>query len=152
MHCLLPLLTFPFYLVPQSPSFVFKRPTPLVEMKLIKTRQILNTQPPFCFIHTSNHLLNLKCDFWLKDIHLSNFSEFVQFQLDHHRQIKDRPERKIVHDMHVSVDTIIFINVGKQLERRKQEDELKRVMQQEQHFERVKVRAFNCIFCFTGVC
>lgn len=54
--------------------------------------------------------------------------------------------------MHVSVDTIIFINVGKQLERRKQEDELKRVMQQEQHFERVKVRALTAFFYFTGVC
>ena len=53
--------------------------------------------------------------------------------------------------MHMIVDTLyifiqlIFIIVGKQLERRKQEDELKRVMQQEQHFERVKVRAVNCI-------
>lgn len=48
---------------------------------------------------------------------------------------------------------LIFINMGKQLERRKQEDELKRVMQQEQHFERVKVRVVNCIdSVFIGIC
>lgn len=48
---------------------------------------------------------------------------------------------------------LIFINMGKQLERRKQEDELKRVMQQEQHFERVKVRVVSCIdSVFIGIC
>lgn len=45
----------------------------------------------------------------------------------------------------VSFQTVFYQFVGKQLERRKQEDELKRVMQQEQHFERVKVRVVYCI-------
>lgn len=40
--------------------------------------------------------------------------------------------------------------VEKQLEKRKQEDELKKVMQQEQHLERIKVShlQFDIKFCF----
>jgi hypothetical protein len=49
---------------------------------------------------------------------------------------------------HISLSHILqFLSycMCKQLERRKQEDELKRVRQQEEHFQRVKVRIANCL-------